>query len=106
MARLYGAPQLHALFRERCSFAVDWRHRVCHQSLAAGKWCKLAAETARAIPRTSSLAEQFQASGGDRKEGTDVKDDPNDIPMVYLLYVLLAIGGIVAIAAIVIIRIL
>jgi hypothetical protein len=24
-----------------------------------------------------------------------VKDDPDDIPMVYLLYVLLAIGGIV-----------
>jgi hypothetical protein len=40
------------------------------------------------------------------EEGTDVKDDPNDIPVVYLLYVLLAIGGIVAIAAIVIIRML
>jgi hypothetical protein len=35
-----------------------------------------------------------------------VKDDPNDIPMVYLLYVLLAIGGIVAVAAIVVIRML
>jgi hypothetical protein len=33
---------------------------------------------------------------GKGKEGTDVKDDPNDIPMVYLLYVLLAIGGIAA----------
>lgn len=35
-----------------------------------------------------------------------MKDDPNDIPVVYLLYVLLAIGVIVAIAAIVIIRML
>jgi hypothetical protein len=33
-----------------------------------------------------------------------VKDDPEDIPMVYLPYVLLAIGGIVAVAAIVVIR--
>jgi hypothetical protein len=85
---------------------MDWRDPVCHQSLAVRKWCNLAAGTARAIPRTSPLAERFQASGGDRKEGTDVKDDPNDIPVVYLLYVLLAIGGIVAIAAIVIIRML
>jgi hypothetical protein len=35
-----------------------------------------------------------------------MKDDPDDIPMAYLLYVLLAIGGIVAVAAIVVIRIL
>ena len=34
-----------------------------------------------------------------------MKDDPDDIPMVYLLYVLLAIGGIVAAAVIVVIRI-
>jgi hypothetical protein len=32
---------------------------------------------------------------GKGKEGTEVKDDPNDIPMVYLLYVLLVIGGMV-----------
>jgi hypothetical protein len=32
---------------------------------------------------------------GKGREGTDVKDNPDDIPMVYLLYVLLAIGGIV-----------
>jgi hypothetical protein len=37
-------------------------------------------------------------------ERTTMKDDIYDIPMVYLLYVLLAIVGIVAAAAIVIIR--
>ncbi|MGD0446291.1 MAG: hypothetical protein ABSA39_20340 [Edaphobacter sp.] len=42
----------------------------------------------------------------ERKEGTEMKDDPDDIPMVYLLYVLLAIGGDMAVAAIVVIRIL
>jgi hypothetical protein len=40
------------------------------------------------------------------KEGTDVKDDPDDVPMVYLLYVLLAIGAIVAGAAIVVAKML
>jgi hypothetical protein len=35
-----------------------------------------------------------------------VKDNPDDIPMVYLLYVVLAIGGIVAIAAIVVVKML
>jgi hypothetical protein len=35
-----------------------------------------------------------------------MKDDPDDIPMVYLLYVLLMIGGAVAVAAIVVINIL
>jgi hypothetical protein len=35
-----------------------------------------------------------------------VKDEPDDIPMVYLLYVLLAIGGILAVATIVIVRML
>lgn len=43
---------------------------------------------------------------GKGKEGTDVKDDPNDIPMVYLLYVLLAIGALVAGAAIVVVKML
>jgi hypothetical protein len=38
----------------------------------------------------------LQAPDGNGKEGTNVKDDLDDIPMVYLLYVLLAIGGIVA----------
>jgi hypothetical protein len=33
---------------------------------------------------------------GKGKEETHEKDNPDDIPMVYLLYVLLAIGGIVA----------
>jgi hypothetical protein len=35
-----------------------------------------------------------------------MKDDPDDIPMVYLLYVLLAIGGIVAGAAFVVSKML
>ena len=35
-----------------------------------------------------------------------MKDNPDDIPMVYLLYVLLAIGGLMAIAAIVIVKML
>ena len=35
-----------------------------------------------------------------------MKDDPNDIPMVYLLYVLLAIGALVAGAAIVVVKML
>jgi hypothetical protein len=43
---------------------------------------------------------------GKGKEGTDVKDDPNDIPMVYLLYVLLTIGALVAGAAIVVAKML
>ena len=38
------------------------------------------------------------------KERTTMKDDVYDIPMVYLLYVLLAIVGIVAAAVIVILR--
>lgn len=46
------------------------------------------------------------ALSGSEKEGTDVKDDPNDIPMVYLLYVLLTIGAIVAIAGIVVAKML
>jgi hypothetical protein len=40
------------------------------------------------------------------KEGTDVKDNPDDIPMVYLLYVLLVIGALVAGAVIVAFRML
>jgi hypothetical protein len=40
------------------------------------------------------------------KERTTMKDDVYDIPMVYLLYVLLAIAGIVAAAVILIIRML
>jgi hypothetical protein len=40
------------------------------------------------------------------KERTTMKDDVYDIPMVYLLYVLIAIAGIVAAAVIVIIRML
>jgi hypothetical protein len=43
---------------------------------------------------------------GKGREGTIVKDNPEDIPMVYLLYVLLAIGGIMAIAAIVVVKVL
>jgi hypothetical protein len=43
---------------------------------------------------------------GKGKEGTDVKDDPDDIPMVYLLYVLLAIAGVVAGAAFVVVKML
>jgi hypothetical protein len=35
-----------------------------------------------------------------------VKDDPDDIPMIYLLYVLLAIGAIVAGAAIMVVKML
>jgi hypothetical protein len=43
---------------------------------------------------------------GKGKEGADVKDDPDDIPMSYLLYVLLAIGALVAGAAIVVAKML
>jgi hypothetical protein len=43
---------------------------------------------------------------GKGKEGTDVKDDPDDIPMVYLLYVLLAIAGAVVGAAFVVVKML
>jgi hypothetical protein len=40
------------------------------------------------------------------RKGPTMKDDIYDIPMVYLLYVLLAIVGIVAAAVIVILRML
>jgi len=43
---------------------------------------------------------------GNGKEGADVKDDPDDIPMVYLLYVLLAIGGAVVGAVFLVVKIL
>lgn len=107
MARLYVSPQLHALFPEWCSFAVDWQDRTCQRPLAVGKLCNLATGTARAIQRTPRLSNDFRLQVAiERKEGTEMKDDPDDIPMVYLLYVLLAIGGIVGLAAIVVIRIL
>src|ERR1700721_4524614 len=101
MARLYGAPQLRALFRGWVSFAVDWQDRTCQQPLAVGKFCDLETETARAPVCRTILGVKWRSKGR-----TDVKDDPNDIPMVYLLHVLLAIGGIVAVAAIVVIRML
>ena len=44
--------------------------------------------------------------GRSEKEGTDVKDDLDDIPMAYLLYVLLAIVGVLAGAVIVIVKML
>jgi hypothetical protein len=44
--------------------------------------------------------------GGSEKKGTDVQDDPEDIPMSYLLYVLLAIVGIVAGAIFVFVKML
>jgi len=33
-----GLPQLHALFQEQYSFAVDWLDLTCHRSLAAGMY--------------------------------------------------------------------
>jgi hypothetical protein len=44
--------------------------------------------------------------GGSEKKGTDVKDELDDIPMAYLLYVLLAIVGIVAGAIFVVVKML
>jgi hypothetical protein len=44
--------------------------------------------------------------GGSGKKGTDVNDDLDDIPMSYLLYVLLAIVGIVAGAIFVVVKML
>jgi hypothetical protein len=44
--------------------------------------------------------------GGSEKKGTDVQDDPEDIPMSYLLYVLLVIVGIVAGAIFVFVKML
>jgi hypothetical protein len=58
------------------------------------------------MQREHPFEDEFKPWAEVKKKGTDVKDDPDDIPMVYLLYVLLAIGGIVAVAAIVIIRML
>jgi hypothetical protein len=58
------------------------------------------------MQRCLPLGGRFQTLRGKGKERTDVKDDPDDIPMVYLLYVLLAIGALVAGAAIVVSRML
>jgi hypothetical protein len=44
--------------------------------------------------------------GGSEKEGRKVKDDFDDIPMAYLLYVVLAIVGVLAGAVIVILKML
>jgi hypothetical protein len=44
--------------------------------------------------------------GESEKEGTDVKDNPDDIPMVYVLYVFLAILAILAGAVFVIVKML
>ena len=106
MDRHYGLLQLHALFQEQYYFAVDWLDLTCHRSLAAGRYCDLPAGTAYTMQREHPFDGRVEALGGSEKKGTDVQEDPEDIPMSYLLYVLLAIVGIVAGAMFLVVKML
>jgi hypothetical protein len=44
--------------------------------------------------------------GGSEKKEANVKDNPDDIPMAYLLYVLLTIVGMLVVAIIVVAKVL
>lgn len=106
MDRHYGSPQLHALSQEPYSFAVDWQDRTCHRSLVAGKFTICQREQRMRCEENTLLTDDFNFLGRSEREGTDVKDDLDDIPMTYILYVLLVIVGIVAGAVFVIVRML
>jgi hypothetical protein len=60
MDRYYGLPQLHALFRERHSFAVDWQDLTCDRSLATGKYRDLLREQRTQRKENTRSTDEFR----------------------------------------------
>jgi hypothetical protein len=102
MDRYCGPPQLHALSWAQFWFVAVWQTRdQAVVSIGQKPW--------RSVRANCSCFKSIFCLGNDfglrvETERTTMKDDLDDIPMAYFLYVLLAIAAIVAAAAIVITR--
>jgi hypothetical protein len=106
MERYYDPAQLHASSWARFWFVAGWQARSNPWSPSVKSRCVQFAQTER-VSNLFLLGADFRLRlRWKGKERTTMKDDVYDIPMVYLLYVLIAIAGILAAAVILIIRML
>jgi hypothetical protein len=79
MDRYCGSPQYRASLWARCWFVTGWQDSTNPLSQLGSQSCDLHTATVRVD------------QGGNGKASANVKDDPDDIPMIYLQYVVLVI---------------
>jgi len=86
MDRYCGSPQYRASLWARCWFVTGWQDPTNLLSQSRSQFCDLHRATVR------------MHQGGNGKASANMKDDWDDIPMAYLLYIVLMIVVLVALS--------